>query len=86
MTPARATLIGLTAIALWSTLALLTAATGATPPFLLTALTFAIAGVAGCAVAALRPGGLATALRQPPAVWAHGVGACSASTSSISRP
>jgi drug/metabolite transporter (DMT)-like permease len=74
MTPARATLIGLTAIALWSTLALLTAATGAVPPFLLTALTFAIAGVAGCAAAAFRPGGLALALRQPPAVWAHGVG------------
>ena len=73
MTSARATLIGLTAIALWSTLALLTAATGAVPPFLLTALTFAIGGLAGLAVAATRPGGL-TALRQPWPVWLHGVG------------
>lgn len=73
MTSARATLIGLTAIALWSTLALFTAATGATPPFLLTALTFAVAGLAGLGIAATRPGGLA-ALRQPWPVWAHGVG------------
>lgn len=76
MTPSassRATAVGLTAIALWSTLALLTASTGATPPFLLTALTFAIAGSAGLCVAALRPGGLA-ALRQPWPAWAHGVG------------
>ena len=73
MSSARATSIGLIAIGLWSTLALLTAATGATPPFLLTALTFAIAGAAGLAVAALRPGGLA-ALRQPWPAWLHGVG------------
>ena len=73
MPAARATAIGLIAIGLWSTLALLTAATGAAPPFLLTALTFAIAGAAGLAVAALRPGGLA-ALRQPWPIWLHGVG------------
>ncbi|GLK79638.1 aromatic amino acid exporter YddG [Methylopila turkensis] len=69
----RATLTGGGAILLWATLALFTAATGATPPFLLTALTFAIGGLLGLAVAALRPGGLA-ALRQPWSVWLHGVG------------
>lgn len=74
MTPARATLVGGLAILLWSTLALLTAATGSVPPFQLTALTFAVAGFAGCAVAAFRPGGLRAALSQPPAAWAHGVG------------
>lgn len=74
MTPARATLIGLSAILLWSTLALLTASTGRIPPFQLTAMTFAVAGIAGCGVAAFRPGGLGAALRQPPAAWAHGVG------------
>lgn len=70
---ARATLIGGVAILLWATLALFTAATGAVPPFLLTALTFGIGGLLGLGVAAFRPGGLA-ALRQPPKVWLHGVG------------
>jgi len=40
------TLCGLGAILLWGLLALLTAATAGVPPFLLTALTFAIAGLA----------------------------------------
>ena len=73
MTASRATLIGSLAILLWATLAILTASTGAVPPFLLTALTFAVAGCASLAVAALRPGGL-SALRQPWPAWAHGVG------------
>lgn len=73
MSSSRATLVGLLAIALWATLALLTALSGHTPPFLLMALTFAIGGTAGLAVAARRPGGL-TALQQPFAAWAHGVG------------
>ncbi len=68
----RATRIGLVAIALWSTLALSTAATGAVPPFLLTALTFAIGGLVGL-IAALRGPGLRV-LRQRPAAWLHGVG------------
>ncbi len=69
----RATAIGFVAILMWSALALLTASTGSTPPFLLTALTFAIGGCLGLAVTATRPGGLA-ALRQPWPVWLHGVG------------
>lgn len=67
-----ATRIGLLAIALWSTLALATAATGAVPPFLLTALTFAIGGLVGL-IAALRGPGLSV-LRQPLSAWLHGVG------------
>ncbi len=67
-----ATRTGLIAILLWATLALSTAATGAVPPFLLTALTFAIGGAVGIA-AALRGPGLRV-LRQRPAAWIHGVG------------
>jgi drug/metabolite transporter (DMT)-like permease len=49
-----ATLTGLGAIALWSQLALFTAATGAVPPFQLTAMTFVVAGSLGLAIAAGR--------------------------------
>ncbi|WP_127088830.1 DMT family transporter [Aquabacter cavernae] len=69
---AAATRIGLLAIALWSTLALFTAATGQVPPFLLTALTFGIGGLVGL-LAALRGPGLGV-LRQPLSAWLHGVG------------
>lgn len=69
---ASATRIGLVAIALWATLALLTAFTGAVPPFLLTALTFAIGGTVGL-VAALRGPGLGV-LVQRPLAYLHGVG------------
>jgi drug/metabolite transporter (DMT)-like permease len=76
MTPARsshlaATLIGAGAIALWSTLALMTAASGQIPPFELAALTFAIGGALGLVYAAAR--GKLGALRQPWIVWAVGV-------------
>jgi drug/metabolite transporter (DMT)-like permease len=69
---ARATAIGLGAIALWSTLALMTAASGRIPPFELAALTFAIGGALGLGYAAIR--GRLAALRQPWPVWAVGVG------------
>jgi drug/metabolite transporter (DMT)-like permease len=68
-----ATLSGLLAIGLWSTLALLTASTGAVPPFLLASLTFAIAGGVGLIFVLTRPGGLAV-LAQPWWAWLHGVG------------
>ncbi|MBS7541128.1 aromatic amino acid exporter YddG [Ancylobacter lacus] len=68
-----ATVIGFTAILLWSTLALATSATGAVPPFLLTALTFAIGGAVGVVAAVARGAGVAV-LRQPWPVWLHGVG------------
>lgn len=44
---ARATLIGLVAVALWSLLALLTVASAPTSPLLLNALTFAVGGAVG---------------------------------------
>lgn len=72
MTSASATRIGLLAIALWATLALLTAATGQVPPFLLTALTFAIGGTVGLAAALAGPG--LSVLRQRPLAYLHGVG------------
>ncbi|MFY2764182.1 DMT family transporter [Arenimonas sp. MALMAid1274] len=60
-----ATLAGLAAVLLWSTLALLTAGTGRLPVFQVLATGFGIAGLAGCALL-LRPGGPGLgALRQP---------------------
>jgi drug/metabolite transporter (DMT)-like permease len=44
---ARATLIGFSAIAMWALLALLTDASGSTPPFLLSAITFAVGTCVG---------------------------------------
>ncbi|PZQ98101.1 MAG: EamA family transporter [Cereibacter sphaeroides] len=49
MTKTKATAIGFTAILLWSLLALLTVRTAPVPPFLLTALCFAIGGAIGLA-------------------------------------
>ena len=79
MTPAaarhRATFAGFAAILLWSSLAVLTTATGDIPPFQLLALGFGIAGVAGVALL-LRPGGPGPgALRQPMAAGGLGIGA-----------
>ena len=69
----RATLIGFSAILMWSFLSLLTVASGRMPPFQLAALTFAIGGSLGAASWLLRPGA-AAALRQPAEVWGLGVG------------
>ena len=66
------TLIGFTAILLWSALALLTALSGEAPPFEMAALTFAIGGVCGLVFAAAR--GRLSALIQPWRVWAVGIG------------
>ena len=73
MTKTRATLIGFAAILMWSLLSLLTVLSGTVPPFQLAAMTFAIAGTLGAATWAFRPGA-ARALKQPPEVWALGVG------------
>ncbi len=70
--PVSATLIGFGAILLWSALALLTALSGAAPPFELAALTFAIGGACGLAYAAAR--GRLGALAQPWRVWLVGIG------------
>src|SRR5690242_3817603 len=68
-----ATLIGFTAILMWSLLSLLTVSSGTVPPFQLAAMTFAVGGALGAASWAFRPGA-AGALRQAAPVWALGVG------------
>lgn len=73
MTTRAATTIGLTAILLWSMLAMFAAATGTIPPFQLNAMTFLVGGLVGVASWVVRPQGL-KALRQKPVVWALGVG------------
>jgi len=73
MPSSRATLIGFTAILMWSLLSLLTVASGTVPPFQLAAMTFAIGGTLGTVSWLFRPGAIA-ALKQPPQVWALGVG------------
>lgn len=73
MTSRTATLIGLTAILMWSLLTVFTVTTGRIPAFQLAAMTFAIGGLVGCASWLVRPGGVAS-LRQPLVAWAVGVG------------
>jgi drug/metabolite transporter (DMT)-like permease len=73
MTSRTATVIGFGAVALWSLLALFTAATGPVPPFQLLAMTFAVGGGLGVLSWVFRPAA-ARALRQRPAVWALGIG------------
>ncbi|MBN8961416.1 MAG: EamA family transporter [Rhizobiales bacterium] len=73
MTSRAATLIGLTAIVMWSLLAVLTVATGRIPAFQLAAMTFAIGGLVGSAAVLVR-GGAARALRLPAIAWAVGIG------------
>src|SRR6266568_2923684 len=73
MTSRTATLIGLTAILMWSLLAVLTVATGKIPAFQLAAMTFAIGALVGCLTWIGRPDAI-RALRQQPLTWALGVG------------
>ena len=68
-----ATAVGFSAVLLWSSLAVLTAASGTMPPFQLLAATFWIGGLAGVGLWAFRPSA-AAALRQPWPVWLLGVG------------
>src|SRR5579872_1698918 len=73
MSPRTATLIGLTAILMWSLLAVLTVATGKIPAFQLAAMTFAIGALVGCLTWIGRPLAF-RALSQPALVWVVGVG------------
>jgi drug/metabolite transporter (DMT)-like permease len=73
MSPRTATLIGLTAILMWSLLAVLTVATGRVPAFQLAAMTFAIGALTAITSWIWRPGAIRT-LRQPASVWLVGVG------------
>jgi drug/metabolite transporter (DMT)-like permease len=73
MTARTATMIGLTAILMWSLLAALTVATGKIPAFQLAAMTFAIGALVGF-LTWIGRGAAIRALRQPPMVWIVGVG------------
>jgi drug/metabolite transporter (DMT)-like permease len=73
MTSRIATLIGLTAILMWSLLAVMTVATGTIPAFQLAAMTFAIGALVGFLTFIGRPNAT-RALRQPVAAWTVGVG------------
>jgi drug/metabolite transporter (DMT)-like permease len=73
MNPRTATLIGLTAILMWSLLSVLTVATGKIPAFQLAAMTFAIGALVGSLTWIGRPQAM-RALRQPPLAWIVGVG------------
>lgn len=67
----RATMIGLTAVLMWSTLGLFTAASGAVPPFLLNGLCFGLFGTLAIISMGFRPGAF-RALRQSPWVILFG--------------
>src|SRR5712675_245707 len=73
MTSRTATLIGLTAILMWSLLAVLTVATGKIPAFQLAAMTFAIGALVGSLTWIGRPDAIGS-LRQQPLAWIVGVG------------
>ena len=73
MTPRAATLIGLTAILMWSLLSVLTVATGKIPAFQLAAMTFAIGAAVAFASFLFRPSAFG-ALKQPLVAWVVGVG------------
>ena len=73
MTSRTATLIGLTAILMWSLLAVMTVATGKIPAFQLAAMTFAI-GAVTCALRWIGRTEAVKSLRQPLMVWVVGVG------------
>src|SRR5882724_10120320 len=73
MTPRTATLIGLTAILMWSLLSVLTVATGRIPAFQLAAMTFAIGAAVAFTSWIWRPSAFAS-LRQPLTAWVVGVG------------
>jgi drug/metabolite transporter (DMT)-like permease len=67
-----ATIIGFSAILMWSLLALFTAASGTMPPFQLSAICFAIGSLPGIIVLVARPERMAL-LKQPAKVWIIGI-------------
>jgi len=68
----KATLTGFCAVAMWALLALLTDASGAVPPFLLSAMSFAIGAAIGFAA---RAAGFSAPATEPvpPIVWLTGI-------------
>ena len=70
----KATAIGFTAVLMWAALALLTALTGAVPPFQLLAMCFAIATLIACVFWRICGQNPLRYMRQKPIVWLLGVG------------
>lgn len=70
----RSTAIGAGAVALWSSLAVVTTAAGPVPPFQMTAMAFGLAFALALVVWLARGDDLRAHLRLPPAVWALGIG------------
>ncbi|PDT45451.1 DMT family transporter [Sinorhizobium fredii] len=68
----KATLIGFSAILMWSLLALFTAASGKVPPFQLSATCFLIGSLPGIIVLMWKPERFAL-LKQPAKVWITGI-------------
>lgn len=69
----QATLIGISAILMWATLALLTEFSGAMPAFQLTAMSFTVACLIGIASWGHAGGNPLRYLKLPKAVWAVGI-------------
>lgn len=69
----RGTLIGATAILIWSTLAALTTLSRGIPPFQLLAMSFSIAFLIGLGLWMKEGGSIARHFRLPPAIWALGI-------------
>ena len=69
----KATVIGATAVLMWSTLALFTVSTGDVPPFQLLAMSFTIAFFIGLALWLKKGGGILQHLRLPGRVWLLGI-------------
>ncbi|MEP4378593.1 MAG: EamA family transporter [Alphaproteobacteria bacterium] len=69
----RATLIGLSAVLIWSTLALFGALAGPVPPLQLVAMAFTIVFVLAATIWLLRGENPLSHLRQPAPVWALGI-------------
>jgi drug/metabolite transporter (DMT)-like permease len=70
----RATLVGGSAVLMWSTLAFLTTLTGEMPPFQLVGMAFSIAFVAGLVWVRLQKRPARGLFPRRPAAWALGVG------------
>ncbi len=70
----RATLFGAVALLLWSSLAVLAAATGHVPPLLLTVVSFAIASLLALGKWLVRGESIVAHLRLPAGAWVVGVG------------
>ncbi|MDG4721720.1 aromatic amino acid exporter YddG [Thalassospira aquimaris] len=69
-----ATMVGTTAVLLWSLLALFTTEVSDIPPFQLVSLCFSIASILSCIWIMGRGGSVISALRQPLGAWILGVG------------